>query len=247
MSGHSHYSTIKHKKAASDAKRSKMFSKLSCQISFAAKEGGEPEKNSALKLAIDQAKRFNMPKNNIERAIKRGTGELKGEILENVTLEAYGQGGAAIIIEGITDNRKRFLGEIKQIISQNNGKLTKEGAIRWMFDKKGCIAIDFRLLPPDMHITTKEELEMLAIESGAQETIWNDNILFVYTESSGTEHTKRIIEKRGMPIESVSIDWVPKEIIEISQKDKDACEKLFGALDENDAVQEIYSNLKIKN
>lgn len=178
MSGHSHAKTILHKKQITDAKRGKIFSKLSRQISVARREGGaNPEMNPKLRLAIEQARSFAMPKDNIERAIKRGSGELKGAKLEEVIFEAYGPGGIAIIIEGITDNKNRTLGEIKQILNQYGGKLVGVGGVRWLFEKK-----------PN--------------------------------------------------------EWVAKQEIEPTEKDKESCQKLFEALDDNEAVQEIYSNLK---
>ena len=183
MSGHSHYSSIKHKKALTDAKRSKVFSKLASQILIAAREKGkDPETNPKLKVAIDQAKEANMPSENIERTIKKGAGELAGENLEEFLFEAYGPGGVAIIIEGITDNKNRSLGEIKQILNQYNGKLVGEGGVRWLFERK--------------------------------------------------------VEEQG------SLEWVAKQDIEVPEKDKESLQKLFEALDENDSVQEIYSNLK---
>lgn len=183
MSGHSHFSSIKHKKALTDAKRSKVFSKLANQILVAAKEKGkDPETNPRLKVAILQAKEANMPSENIERAIKKGTGELASEKLEEFLFEAYGPGGTAIIIEGITDNKNRSLGEIKQILNQYGGKLIGEGGARWLFERKA--------------------------------------------------------EKQG------PFEWVAKQDIEVSEKDKESIQKLFEVLDENDSVQEIYSNLK---
>lgn len=186
MSGHSHAKTILHKKQITDAKRGKIFSKLSREISIAAREkGADPETNSALRMVIEKAREFNMPKENIERAIKKGTGELKGDALENIIFEAYGPGGIAIIIEGITDNKNRALSEIKQILNQNGGKLVGVGGVSWMFERK----------------VNKEEAS--------------------------------------------SLEWIAKQDIEVSEKDKETCQKLFEALDENDSVQEIYSNLKI--
>jgi YebC/PmpR family DNA-binding regulatory protein len=184
MSGHSHFSSIKHKKALTDAKRSKVFSKLTRQLSVAAREkGGDPDSNPKLRVAIDQAKEANMPSNNIERAIKKGTGELAGEKLEEFLFEAYGPGGVAILIEGITDNKNRSLGEIKQTMNHYGGKLVSEGGARWLFERK-------------------------ADEQG-------------------------------------SLEWVAKQDMEVSDKDKESLEKLFETLDENDSVQDIYSNLKL--
>ena len=179
MSGHSHWSSIKHKKGATDLKRGKIFSKISRLISIASKEkGGDPESNPRLRVAIDKAKEANMPKDKIERAIKKGTGQLDGVKMEEIFYEAYGPAGIAIIIEGITDNKNRALAEIKHIISRFEGKLAETGSVQYLFDRKG------------------EE-------------------------------------------------WIPKYPIEITdEKTKNQLEKLFDALDENDDVQEIYSNLK---
>jgi YebC/PmpR family DNA-binding regulatory protein len=185
MSGHSAWKNIKYKKEAADAKRSKAFSKISREITIAAREGGkDPDFNPRLRMAIERAKDFNMPAENIEKAIKRGTGELEGAKLESIIIEAYGPGGVAIIIEGITDNKNRSLEEIRQILIQNGAKMVTEGAVRWMFERK---------IGPGI------------------------------------------------------LEWVPKQTIEATEKDREACQKLFSALDENEAVQEIYSNLKTTN
>ena len=186
MSGHSHAKTIKHAKNITDQKRGQVFSKMAKVISLAAKEGGpNPETNNKLRVAMEQAKEFNLPKENIERAIKQAAGGNEGANLAEVIFEAYGPGGVAMVIEGITENKNRTLNEIKQILTQYNGKLVGEGGVQWMFDRK--------------------------------------------------------IKKEG----SGSLEWVAKENIEVNEKDKEACQKLFDALDENEAVQGIYSNMKL--
>ncbi len=237
MSGHSHAKTIAHAKGIADAARGKIFSKFGRLITIAAKEGGDPVINSKLRIVIEQAKGFNMPKENIERAIKRGTGELAGENLEEVSYEGFGPGGISLIIEGITDNKNRTLGEIKVALNQNGGKLAGEGAVRWMFDRKGAITIN-------SEGKTKEELELLAIESGADDVYWHENLLDVYTKPEELEKVKKILEEKQAKIDSASLDWVAKEEVEISEKDKEQAQKLFEALDENDSVNDIYSNLK---
>lgn len=183
MSGHSHAKTIKRVKEASDKKRGQIFSKMARLISVAVKESGSnPGTNPKLRIAMETARSVNMPKDNIDRAIKRGAGEdVLAENLEEVTFEAYGPGGVAIIVEGITDNKNRTLGEIKQVLSQHGAKMIGEGGLRWMFERK-------------------------LKEPGA-------------------------------------LEWEPKQEIELSTKDREACERLFEALDGNEAVQEIYSNL----
>lgn len=240
MSGHSHFKTIKYQKGLADTKRGNLFSKIARVITIAVKEGGnDSNTNTKLRMAIEQAKGVNMPKDNIERAIKRGTGELFGESLEEVVFEAYGPGNIAIIIEGITDNKNRTLGEIKQILNKNNGKLTGEGAVKWMFERKGCITIN-----NEEGTKSKEQLELIVIEAGAEDIYWHDGLLDVYAKLENLEKVKKNLEEKGIKIESASLDWTPKEMIEIDEKDRKDCQNLFEALDENDAVQEIYSNLK---
>jgi len=246
MSGHSHSKTIKHQKAITDQKRGQMFSKLARLISVAVKEGGpNPETNSKLRLAFEMAKEINMPKDNVERAIKRGSGETVEEKLEEVLFEAYGPGGIAIIIEGITDNKNRTLGEIKQVLNQNNGKLVGEGSVKWMFERKGCLTINAQFLISNSQIKNKEELEMMVIEAGAEDIYWHEELLDVYTKIEDLEKIKKNLEERGIKIDSVSLDWVAKEEVSVDEKTKEACQKLFEALDENEAVQEIYSNMKL--
>ena len=238
MSGHSHAKTVKSTKDAADAQRSKIFSKMAGEISIAAKGGGDPAANPRLRMAMDRARSVNMPTANIERAIKRGTGEEKGTALEEILFEGYGPGGIAVLIEGITDNKNRTLGEIKQAFEKNQGKLAGEGAVRWMFERRGAMS-----MPPSDK--TKEELELLSIEAGAQDTYWReDGMLEVYTDPTKVEQVKKALEEKGILLESTALQWIPKERISISQKDREAAEKLFLALDESDTVQEIYANTK---
>lgn len=239
MSGHSHAKTVMATKMANAAKKGKMFSKLGRLIAIAAKEGGDPTTNSKLKAAIDQAKNFNMPKDNIERAIKKGTGELAGENLEEISIEGFGPGGIALIIEGITDNTNRSLTEIKVILNQNNGKMAGEGAVKWMFERKGDIAIN-----NEQKTINKEEFELEAIDAGAEDIHWGDGEVYIYTKPEDLEKVKSFFEKKEFIIESASLSFVAKEEIEISEKEKEQAQKLFEALDENDAVNNVYSNLK---
>lgn len=258
MSGHSHWHSIKHQKAAADAKKGQAFSKIARLITIAARQkGGDPETNASLRLAIEKARSFNMPKENIERAIERGTGEIAGEKLEEITFEGFGPGGIAIIIEGITDNKNRALAEIKQILSQNGGKLAQEGSVRWLFEKRGVITINpedqIPRLPSAIAediggqaITrNKEDLELIAIETGADDIYWHKNLLDIYTKAENLETVKQALEEKGIKINSASLDWVAKEMIEVDEKNKETAEQLFEALDENEAVQDIYSNLKV--
>jgi len=235
MSGHSHWASIKHQKGIADIKKGQAFSKVARLITLAAKTGADPTTNSKLRLAIEQAKSLNMPKENIDRAIKRGTGEIESEKLEEVVFEAFGPAGIAIIIEGITDNKNRSLAEIKQILTQNNGKLAGEGSVKWLFERKGVIMVKNG---------EKEKLEMAAIEAGAEDIYWHDDILDVFTKPEDLEKVKKNLEEKGTKIDSSSLDWVPKEMIEVKENEKETCQKLFEALDDNETVQDIYSNLK---
>lgn len=240
MSGHSHAKTVMATKMANDAKKGKIYSKYGRLITIAVKDGGgsgDPSKNSKLKATIEQAKAMDMPKENIERAIKRGTGELAGESLEEVSYEGFGPGGIALIINGISDNTNRTLGEIKSILNQNNGKMAGEGAVRWMFDKKGAITV-----PAEGK--AKDELEMLAIEAGADDVKWFGEELEIYTKPEDLEKVKKALEEKGIKINSATLDFIAKEEVELSEKEKEQAERLFEALDNNDAVNDIYSNLK---
>ena len=242
MSGHSHWAGIKYKKQLADAQKGKVFSKLAREISISAREGRDPEVNPKLRVAIEKAKKMKMPWENIERAIKKGAGEISGEKLEEVLFEAYGSGGIAILIEGITDNKNRALNEVRQILEKNKGKLVSEGGVKWMFERKGCITINFKSQTPNPK--SKEELEMAAIEAGAEDFYWHGEVLDLYTKVGDLERVKKNLEERGIKIESSSLDWVAKEMLEVGEKEREELEKLFEALDESEAVQEIYSNLR---
>jgi YebC/PmpR family DNA-binding regulatory protein len=240
MSGHSHAKTVMATKMANAAKKGKVYSKYGRLITIAVKDGGgsgDPAKNSKLKATIEQAKAMDMPKENIERAIKKGTGELAGEALEEISFEGFGPGGTAVIIEGITDNTNRTLGEIRSIFNQNNGKMAGEGAVRWMFERKGVITISGEG-------KSKEDLEMMAIELGADDIKSDGSNLDILTKPEDMEAVKKSLEEKQIKIESSSLAYIPKEEIAISEKEKEQAEKLFEALDDNDAINEIYSNIK---
>jgi len=242
MSGHSHAKTVLHKKQITDKKRSKIFSKMSREISIAVKEGSEnPATNSKLRLVIEKAKKANMPRDQIERAIERGSGKIKGIKLEKILIEAIGLNNIAIIVEGITDNRNRTLGEIRKILTKFNGKLVSSGGIKWLFDIKGVITIDTEYQMTD---TKKEEIELIVIEAGAEDIFWDNSILDIYTKIENLEEIKKKLENQGIKIESASLDWVPKKMIELKESDKEKCQELFEALDELDSVQDVYSNIK---
>jgi len=238
MSGHSHSKKIAHAKAATDAERSNVFSKLAKEISIAARDGTDPAINSRLRVAMERARSFNMPKDNVERAVKRATGEAGQNVqLEEMLLEAYGPGGIAILISVITDNKNRTLSEIKQILSTHQARLVEGGAVRWMFEQKGVLII----LTPKQD---KEGVELLAIEAGAEDMFWNeDGSLDIYTKPTELENVKKKLGEQGISVGSTSLDWVAKDVVEAAQNVKEASQKLFDALDENEDVQDTYSNL----
>jgi YebC/PmpR family DNA-binding regulatory protein len=242
MSGHSHWAGIKHKKGLADAQRSSVFSKLAREISVEAKSGDNPETNYKLKAAIDKAHGFNMPRENIERAILRGAGKLPGAALEEFSVEAYGPGGIAIIAEGITDNKNRSLSEARMVLNKNNGKIVNEGAIRWMFDNKGYIVIDAKNQSPENQ--SKEDLEMAAIEAGAENTSWDEDILEIYTKSEELGQIKKTIESKGIKTEEASLGWFPKEEVAVDEKIMAANQKLLEELEGGDDISRAFSNLK---
>ncbi|MDD3292647.1 MAG: YebC/PmpR family DNA-binding transcriptional regulator [Candidatus Pacebacteria bacterium] len=240
MSGHSHWHTIRFKKGVADAKKSKIFSKLAREISIAARDGGaDLTFNPKLRTIIEKAKAENMTSDSIDRAIKKGSGGTEGCNYEEFTFEAYGPSGTAIIIEGITDNKNRSIGEIKILISQHGGKMVEEGAIKWMFDKKGVIIINKE------DIKDKEELELLSIESGAENFEWQEEGLVIYTKPDELDKVKNFLHENKIKLASSVLEWVPKENIEIDETTREKNQKLFESLDDNDDVQNIYSNFNL--
>src|SRR3989338_10752513 len=238
MSGHSHARTVKHTKDLAAAQRSKAFSKVAAEIAVAVKQGGgNPGTNARLRGAMERAKAVNMPSDNVERAIKKGLGEGQTENIEEFLLEAYGPGGIAVLIAGITDNKNRMLGDIKQILERNQGKMVEGGAVRWLFEQKGVMAAKSDL--------PKEDLEMKAIEAGAEDIYWReDGLLDIYTKPTELDKVKTSLQASSIATQDPAIDWVPKEEVAADQKTLDSAQKLFDELDENDAVQGVYSNLR---
>lgn len=240
MSGHSHWAGIKHKKGLADAKRSQIFSKLARELTIAAKEsgGGDPMANPRVKTVLEKAKEANMPSENIERALKKGLGEDTAQ-LEEMLIEAYGPGGIALLISAITDNRNRTISEIKQVLQRNQGKMVEGGAVRWLFERKGVATIEQDEKNPSQG---KEELELLAIEAGAQDLYWHDQSLDLYTDPADLPSLKQKLQEKTIQA-ATSLDWVPKEHVQVSPEDRAAAERLFEALSDHDDVQDIYANL----
>lgn len=238
MAGHSKWSNIKHKKAAEDKKRAAIFAKLTKAITVAARDGGgDPETNYTLRAEIDKAKEFNLPKDKIETAIKRGTGELKdGADLEELLMEGLGPGGTAILIEVITDNRNRTAAEIRHILSDSGGKLAGEGSISWQFERHGVIYV------PKKTIENTEEFELLAIEGDALDIENKDTHIAIHTTVDNTQKMLQYLQKNGYNKAEAELEWIPKNTVKPDEKTQKKLEKLFDALDEHDDVQDIYSN-----
>lgn len=239
MSGHSKWSQIKHKKAITDVKKGKVFSKLVRLISVAARaKGKDPEANPNLRTLIEKARSINMPIENVERAIAKGAGELEGSQIEEFTIEAYGPGGSALLIEGTTDNNNRSISELKFLLSEHDGKLANPGSVLWLFERYGLTTIK-------TSATKKDELELTAIDSGAQDIKWPDEeTMEIYTKPEELEKVKNILSEKNLKVDDSSLVWVPKNETQIEdQKAKERLEKLFEALDDNEDVNEVYTNV----
>lgn len=238
MSGHNKWTQIKRQKGTNDAKRSKIFAKLSKAITLAAKNSGDPDGNPVLKLAIEKAKAVNMPSDNIQKAIKKGTGELDGGNLEEVLYEAYGPEGVALIIEATTDNNNRTVSEVKHILSVHGGRLGESGSVKWMFDRFGFLEI-----LRDEKINA-EEAEMQAIEAGAEDVNVLEDMVVVYVKPEDLYRVKIEMEKNGFSVSESGFEWKAKNKMQVGADIIAKIEALFEALDEQDDVNDVYSNLE---
>lgn len=237
MSGHSHWAGIKHRKGLNDAKRAKVFTRLAKPIVIAAQEGGgNPDTNFKLRAAIDKALSFNMPKANIERAVKRGTGELKGDRMEEVFYEAKGPGNIMMIIKATTDKKNRTLGEIKTALTKNNGKFGEAGSSMWNFEQVGAIIIE-------KEGKNIEELELAAIEASAKDMKNEDELFVIFTEPTELQKVQDNLKKADIEIAEASLTYLPKSTAEIDAPTREAYDKLWEVLDELDDVDEIFDNL----
>jgi YebC/PmpR family DNA-binding regulatory protein len=241
MSGHSKWSSIKHKKGAADAKRGKLFSKLSRAIIVAAREGGpDPTGNLALANAVEKARSYSMPKENIERAIARGSGaDSDAQAYETVVYEGYGPNGVALIVEALTDNRNRTAAEVRHAFDKNDGNLGGSGAVAWLFERRGVILVDTDKADED-------ELTLAAAEGGADDVARDGSTFQVTSAPEALVTVREAIEAAGIPIESAELTMVPKTTIEVA--DESAAKKvlrLMDALEENDDVQDVYANFDI--
>ena len=239
MSGHNKWANIKHRKMAQDAKRSKIFTKLIREIIVAAREGGgDPEKNPRLRAAIERAKAANMPKENIERAIKRGTGELEGEQLYEITYEAYAPGGVALFIKVVTDNKNRSAQEIRHTLSKYGGSLAESGAVSWIFERKGIINI------PREKVADLEELAMIAIDAGAEDIKDDEDPIQIITSPEDLSTVRKALEDAGYEVEA-NVSYIPKNTVRVTGGDAEKLLRLLNALEELDDVQEVISNFEM--
>lgn len=239
MAGHSKWDNIKHKKAKEDARRGKIFTKMARLIAVAAREGGpDPETNFKLRMAIDKAKSVNVPNENIERAIKRGIGEMESESYEEFYYEGYGPGGVAVMLAIMTDNRNRTAADIRHIFSRHGGNLGESGCVAWMFEKKGEIRIGASGVDEDA-------LMMAAVEAGAEDVEINDDEIVVLTEPESYQSVQQALSAGGWSIESAGVTMRPTNTVAVEGENAKKLLSLLDALQEHDDVQDVYANLDI--
>ncbi|MBI5376793.1 MAG: YebC/PmpR family DNA-binding transcriptional regulator [Candidatus Schekmanbacteria bacterium] len=239
MSGHSKWSTIKHKKGKEDAKRGKLFTKIQKEISVAARlGGGDVEANPRLRSAVLAARGANMPGENIQRAIQRGTGELPGVHYEQAEYEGYGPGGIAVLVECLSDNKNRTVAEIRSIFSKHGGNMGEAGCVNWMFEKKGLIHIDKKVVPEDV-------LMEKAIEAGADDMTVEEDVYEIVTPVENFEEVKATIEKAKIPIQNAEVNMVPKTTVRVEADKAEKVLRLMDSLEDHEDVQKVYSNFDI--
>ena len=238
MSGHSKWATIKHKKAATDAKRGKVFTRLIKEITIAARSGGDPDGNPRLRTAIAAAKGVSMPSDNIKKAIMRGTGELEGGQIDEVMFEGYGPGGAAVLVDCATDNRNRTVSEIRHMFSKNGGNLGEVGSVAWKFERKGHIAIP-------VEKATEDQLMSIVLDAGAED-LRNDGVHWsVISAPESHEAVVAAVQAAGLEIESQSVGMLPKSLIKLEGKVAEAMLRLTDLLEEHDDVQNVYADFDV--
>ena len=240
MSGHSKWSTIKHKKAASDIKRGKIFTKIIKEITVATRMGGggDPNTNPRLRAAIQAAKTENMPKDNIERAIKKGTGDLEGVSYDESIYEGYGPGGAAVLVDSLTDNKNRAVSEIRHIFTKNGGSLGENGCVAWMFSKKGYIVVE-------RAVVSEDALMEMALEAGAEDVREDDGNYEVIAAPEDFEEVKTAIENAGIPAVAAEVTMLPQSTTSLAEKEAEQMVRLMEMLEDCEDVQKVYTNADI--
>jgi YebC/PmpR family DNA-binding regulatory protein len=239
MSGHSKWATIKHKKAATDAKRGRIFTKLIREISIAARESGaDPNTNPRLRTAISAAKNENMPNDNIERAILRGTGQLEGEQYEEVNFEGYGPGGVGMIVQVVTANRNRVVSELRHLMSKHGGNLAENGAVGWMFSRKGQIVV-----PKEQ--ASEDKMLSIVLDAGAEDLRDDGSAWEVLTPPDAFEPVRTALEKASVKPESAEVAWVPQNYVKLTGSQAQQMIRLVDSLEEHDDVQHVFANFDI--
>jgi YebC/PmpR family DNA-binding regulatory protein len=236
MSGHSKWSTIKRKKGAADAKRGKIFTKLIKEITISAREGGgDPSANPRLRLAVDNAKSANMPADNIDRAIKKATGELAGVTYYELTYEGYGPGGVAVLVEVATDNKNRTVAAVRHAFTKYGGSMGENGSVAWMFDRKGIITM------PAQN-KTEDDIMDIVLETGAEDLQSEDEFFEVQTSLETFEPVRKALVAKNLEIENASLQWIAKNIVNVGGDEAEKVMRLIEALEESDDVQNVFSN-----
>ena len=239
MSGHSKWSSIRHKKSAADAKRGKVFSRLIKEVTVAARlGGGDPGGNPRLRTAIAAARAANMPADNVERAIKKGTGELPGVSYEELTLEGYGAGGVAILTQALTDNRNRTVAELRKLFTKNGGSLVEAGAVSWMFEMKGIVLVE-------RGRAEEESLIELALEAGAEDLKQEESFFEITVRPEDFESVKEALTAKGIPLASAEVTQIPKNTLRLEGAAAKQVLRLMEALEDHDDVQHAYANFDI--
>lgn len=239
MSGHSKWATIKHKKAATDARRGKLFSKILKEITVSARLGGGDVKgNPRLRAAVLEARSNSVPNDNIERAIKKGTGEIASEVYEEVIYEGYGPGGVAVLVEAATDNRNRTTGEVRHLFARNGGSLGEAGCVAWMFHRRGYFAVEKSAMD-------EEKLMELALELGADDVVIEEDVYEIYTPMEGFIATQEELERREVPTAAKELAMVPQTTLDVPPDKVNQVLRLMDALEDHDDVQKVWANLNI--
>jgi YebC/PmpR family DNA-binding regulatory protein len=239
MSGHSKWSSIKHKKAVKDSRRGKLFTKLIKEITIAARTGGgDANANPRLRTAVDAARINSMPNENIERAIKKGTGELEGVSYEEVQYEGYSPGGAALLVQVLTDNKNRTVADVRRLFTKYGGNLGESGCVSWMFDKKGFVTVEKSRIDED-------RLMAIALEAGAEDVREEGDIFEIVTAPDAFEQMKRELEKKKVPVLSAQVTMVPKNTVALEGKDAEQTLKLTEELEDHDDVQSVAANFDV--
>ena len=239
MSGHSKWSTIKHKKGATDAKRGKIFTKVIKEITVAARiNGGDVDGNPRLRLAVQKAKEVNMPQENVTRAIKKGTGELEGVQYQEISYEGYGPGGVAIFMEVMTDNKNRTISELRAVLDKNGGNMGENGCVAWIFEKKGTITI----MTPEKD---EEELLELVMDAGGDDLQTVDDHYEITTSIETFESVRKAIENSGIKVQSAELTRIPQNMVNVEEKNCKSLLRLMDMLEDHDDIQKVYSNFDI--